>query len=127
MKRILLNNRGITIVEVVIAMTLVIIITSISMTISVSSMKLAINSERKFIATNRCSDFIEVFQEETDRKDFIKFLKKNYDCALEYKANGTISFIDDNVEYNIFILRNTIMTTAFLDEEKICSFTYIRG
>lgn len=125
MKKLLLNNKGVTIVEVVIAMSLVVVITSIAMTLSISSMTVSLNAQREFESANKCADFIEIFQESSNQSEYFALLESIYGITYTKDVNEAINFTLNDIDYNIQIFWNKhIIITSSCNDTKLYSMEY---
>lgn len=99
-----LGNKGITIVEVVIAMTIISIISSVAVAISMSSIKSSNKNTLEFNAMNVSADIISIYRKSEKIENFYTLLNNVYEFS-EDSSNENITspleFTYENIKYQI--------------------------
>lgn len=130
MKKLKLNNKGMTIVEVAISMTLLVIITVTAMTLIGNAFSSTTSSIKSFKSFNKIGDFVEIFQESTDKENFINIIEKIYNPEIDKETNGSYDISIDDIVYNVHLIQNTIIINAYSDkykENKLHYYSYNKG
>ncbi len=125
-----LGNKGITIVEVVIAMTIISIISSVAVAISMSSIKSSNKNTLEFNAMNVSADIISIYRKSEDENDFYSLLKTVYSISDESSTSKTspLEFTYENIKYKItwedFTKKISIEALRTSNDKKIYSTVY---
>ena len=127
-----LNNKGVTIVEIVVAMVLFVILSSISFTVSLSSLTNTNKANLTFSAVNKVSDVIAIYKVSSNNDNFFENLKSCFGIDQMQLLDNKTSFTTNELRLDIAIIDNEITVTAFqLDEtnldKSLYSNSYKRG
>ncbi len=127
-----LNNKGVTIVEIVVAMVLFVILSSISFTVSLSSLTNTNKANLTFSAVNKVSDVIAIYKVSSNDDNFCENLKSCFGLNEMQIVDNKTSFTINELRLDIAILGNEITVTAFQVDEtnldkSLYSNSYKRG
>ena len=116
MKRVKrLGNKGITIVEVIVALSILGIIMMAAITLSGNAVIVSNTTVMKFKAFNLMADYVEVFQESESEEEFIALVNKTYSPEINEleDANNTYNIIYNGILCNVDIEGNTIFIKSY--------------
>ena len=127
-----LNNKGVTIVEIVVAMVLFVILSSISFTVSLSSLTNTNKANLTFSAVNKVSDVIAIYKVSNNNDNFCENLKSCFDLDEMQIVDNKTSFTINELRLDVTIIENEITVTAFQVDEtnldkSLYSNSYKRG
>lgn len=113
MKR--LGNKGITIVEVIVALSILGIIMMAAITLSGNAVIVSNTTVMKFKAFNLMADYVEVFQESESEEEFITLVNNTYSPEINKleDANNTYNIIYNDILCNVDIEDNTIFIKSY--------------
>lgn len=103
-----LGKKGITIVEVIIAMALLIIVSTVTLTIAIQSTNTSSNVVLRFKAVNYTKDIIEVFQDVDNNNEFLDILNEELWFITDSQSENIFELANDSLIYNVTINNNTI-------------------
>lgn len=103
-----LGKKGITIVEVIIAMALLIIVSTVTLTIAIQSTNTSSNVVLRFKAVNYTKDIIEVFQDVDNNNEFLDILNEELGFITDSQSENIFELANDSLIYNVTINNNTI-------------------
>lgn len=129
-----IGNKGITIVEVVIAMTIISIISSVAVTIAISSIKSSNKNTLVFNASNTTADIISIYRKSDSKEKFKSLLENTYSVTFDNSDDDTnnthLSFEYENINYEIsweidsFDSKITIKASRINNGNKIYETSY---
>ena len=110
-----LGNKGITIVEVIVALSILGIIMMAAITLSGNAVIVSNTTVVKFKAFNQIADYVEVFQESKDEAQFLSLVRNIYNPEIREleDENNTYEIIYNNVLCNVDIDGNLISIKAY--------------
>lgn len=124
-----LGNKGVTIVEAVVAMTLIVIITYVATQISVSALATSNNAEIEFKAVNTTSDLVTLYRTTNNKEEFIEAIEAYLEVDCDESNNYDFTFESDKLVYEItyysFLLQINVHKTNKTDS--IYKYSYRNG
>lgn len=124
-----LGNKGVTIVEAVVAMTLIVIITYVATQISVSALATSNNAEIEFKAVNTTSDLVTLYRTTNNKEEFIETIEAYLEVDCVESNNYDFTFESDRLVYEItyysFLLQINVHKTNKTDS--IYKYSYRNG
>ena len=124
-----LGNKGVTIVEAVVAMTLIVIITYVATQISISALATSNNAEIEFKAVNTTSDLVTLYRTTNNKEEFIETIEAYLEVDCVESNNYDFTFESDRLVYEItyysFLLQINVHKTNKTDS--IYKYSYRNG
>lgn len=124
-----LGNKGVTIVEAVVAMTLIVIITYVATQISVSALATSNNAEIEFKAVNTTSDLITLYRTTNNKEEFIETIEAYLEVDCVESNNYDFTFESDRLVYEIQYYDNymlSVKVNKLNKDQKVYEYKYLK-
>lgn len=124
-----LGNKGVTIVEAVVAMTLIVIITYVATQISVSALATSNNAEIEFKAVNTTSDLVTLYRTTNNKEEFIETIEAYLEVDCVESNNYDFTFESDRLVYEIQYYDNymlSVKVNKLNKDQKVYEYKYLK-
>ena len=102
------NKKGVSLVEVVVAMAVIVIVSVTALSVALSTTRLTDKAALRFRAVNQIEDIVTLAENAENKDAFLAMLEKYFDGSTLTKAGeNTISVDFDIKDYNITVKFNT--------------------
>ena len=114
-----LGNKGVTIVEMIVALVLFFIISTVSLSITISSINSSNKESFEFLAINKTTDLLQIYKTSTSIGDYIANIKSIYGVdSVDDKVDKIESTYFGDKNPNFYVLINNVRFFVTIENKK---------